>query len=247
MEIRIAVCDDKTEQAQYIKFITEKWAEQNRVSIKAYMFGSAESLKAEISENNKFDILLLDIEMGEPAGQNGVELAKELRLSGDKTVIIFITAIADYISEGYDVSALHYLMKPIKEDKFFDVLDRAYKNITETQKFLIITSEGKDYRILFDDIMYIEAVRNYVIIKTISEQYEVRRNISKIEEELDNSFFRCQRSFIAGLRHIKYISKTEVLLNNGETISLSRNIYKDLYKAFIDYFKGQREKDGKII
>ena len=240
MKIKIAVCDDNAEQAQYIKFIAGQWADDNRVHIQIDIFESAENLKAELSENKKYNVFLLDIEMG---GQNGVELARELRSSGNKTAIIFITAVTDYISEGYDVSALHYLMKPIKEDKFYEVLDKAYKNIIETQKFLIINSDGKDYKISFDDIIYIEAVRNYVIIKTGNAEYEVRQNISKIEEELDNSFFRCQRSFIVMLKHIKYISKTEVLLNNGETISLSRNIYKDLYKSFINYFKGERSAE----
>ena len=237
MEMRIAICDDRAEQTQYIKFIVAKWAEENHVNIQSDMFESAEKLKLELSENEKFDILLLDIEMN---GQNGMEFARELRSFGDKVTIIFITAAADYISDGYDVSALHYLMKPIKEDKFFEVLDKAYKNITESKRFLIINSNGKDYRILFDDIIYIESVRNYVIIKTMDAEYETRQNISKIEEELDNSFFRCQRSYIVMLKHIKYISKTEVLLNNGESIPLSRNIYKDLYKAFIGYFKGER-------
>ena len=237
MEIKIAVCDDKAEQAQYIKFIAGKWAEKNRVRIRADMFESAENLKFEMAENKKYDILLLDIGMD---GQNGVDLARELRFSGYKTVIIFITAVADYISEGYDVSALHYLVKPIKEDKFYEVLDKAYKSLTESKKFLIINSNGRDYRISFDDIIYIEAVRNYVTVKTTSAEYEVRQNIGKIEQELDNSFFKCQRSYIVMLKHIKYISKTEVLLNNGERISLSRNIYKDLYKAFISYFKGER-------
>lgn len=240
MEIKIAVCDDKPEQAQYIKFVAGKWAEVNRMRLGADMFENAEKFKRALAENKKYDILLLDIEMD---GQNGVDLARELRSAGDKTVIIFITAVADYISEGYDVSALHYLVKPIKEDKFFEVLDKAYKNITETQKFLIINSNGRDYRILFDDIIYIEAVRNNSVIKTIDAEYEVRQNIGKIEGALDNSFFRCQRSFIVMLKHIKYIAKTEVLLNNGETISLSRNIYKNLYKAFITYFKGERGFD----
>ena len=240
MEIKIAVVDDRAEQAQYIKFTAEKWAEENRVKIHAVMFESAENLKLELSElpeNNKFDILLLDIEMD---GQNGVELARELRCSGDNTPIIFITAVADYMAEGYDVSALHYLVKPIKEDKFFETLNKAYKNITETKKFLFINSNGKDYRILFDDIIYIESARNSVIIKTLNAEYETRQNISRIEAELDNSFFRCQRSYIVMLKHIKYIAKTEVLLNSGESIPLSRNIYKDLYSAFINYFKSGR-------
>ncbi|MCL1794654.1 MAG: LytTR family DNA-binding domain-containing protein [Oscillospiraceae bacterium] len=240
MEIKIAVCEDKEEQSQYIKFIAGRWAEENRLQIQAEMFGSAENLKLEIAGGKKYDILLLDIEMG---GQSGVELARELRLSGDNAAIIFITALADHISEGYDVSALHYLLKPIKEDKFYEVLTKAYKNMTESKRFLIVNSNGKDHRISFDDIIYIEALRNLVAVKTIDNRYEVRQNIGKIEQELDNSFFRCQRSYIVMLKHIKYISKTEVLLDSGETISLGRNIYKELYKAFINYFKGERGAD----
>jgi DNA-binding LytR/AlgR family response regulator len=207
------------------------------VQLSADMFESAEKLKLGLADGKKYDIFLLDIEM---PGLNGIELARELRLSGDKTAIIFVTALSDYISEGYDVSALHYLVKPIKEDKFFEVLDKAYKNMTQTKKFLMINSGGKDYRLPFDDIVYIEAVRNYVAIKTLDARYEVRCNIGKIEQELDNSFFRCQRSYIVMLGHIKHISKTEVLLNSGETISLGRNTYKDLFGAFIGYFKGER-------
>ena len=170
-------------------------------------------------------------------------LAKDLRKTDEKLIIIFITALPDFIYEGYDVSALHYLMKPVRENKLFEILDKAYKNLTQAKKYLIINSNGKDYRILFDDIICIEAIRNYVIITAVNGQYEVRQNISKIEEELDNSFFRCQRSFIVMLKHIKHISKTEVLLNNGKIISLSRNIYKDIYKAFVNYFKGERSAE----
>jgi DNA-binding LytR/AlgR family response regulator len=237
MEIKIAICDDKAEQAQYIKFIAGKWAKNNRAQIQADMFESSENLKCALAENKKYDIILLDIQMG---GQSGIDLARELRSSNNKTVIIFITALTDYLQEGYDVSAFHYIVKPIKEDKFFEVLDRAYQHITEPKRHLIVNSGGKDHMILFDDIICIEAIRNYVTIKTADFKYEVRQNIGKIEEELDNSFFKCQRSYIVMLKHIKHISKTEVLLNTGELISLGRNIYKDLYKAFIAYFKGER-------
>ena len=237
MKINIAVCDDEAEQTQYVKSVVSKWAGENRMEIHIDMFDSAENFKSAVTDGKKFDILLLDIQMG---GQNGVELARELRKTDSTTVIIFITALADYLQEGYDVSAMHYLIKPIKENKFFEILDKAYKNITQDKKFLIVNSGGKDCRILFSDILYIEAVRNYVIIAAADGEYEVRQNISRIEEDLDNSFFRCQRSYIVMLKHIKYISKTEVLLDNGKTIPLSRNIYKDLYKAFINYFKGER-------
>ncbi|GHU35623.1 DNA-binding response regulator [Clostridia bacterium] len=240
MEIKIAVCDDEAEQASYIKFVAVEWAEQNNIQTQIDMFDSAENFKSAWDEGKKFDILLLDIQMG---GQNGVELAKDLRKSDENLIIVFITALPDFIADGYDVSALHYLMKPVKEDKLFAILDKAYKILTQSKKYLIVNSDGKDYRILFDDILYIEAVKHNVIIAAADgSEYEVRRNISDIESELDNSFFRCQRSYIVMIKHIQYISKSDVLLDNGKTISLSRNIYKDLYRAFIRYFKGINEE-----
>ena len=239
MEIKIAICDDESRQAEYIKMLANKWSEQKFAKVQVTMFGGAENFKAALSDGKEFDILLLDIQMG---GQNGVELARELRESDDKTAIIFITALAGFISEGYEVSALHYLVKPVDEHKLFETLDKAYKNLTRPKKFLIVNSEGRDCRILFDDILYIEAYKHYVTVVTSEgTEYETRRNISAVESELDDSFFRCQRSYIVMLKHVKHISKTEALMDNGKTISLSRNIYKDLYKAFIRYFKGKEE------
>jgi DNA-binding LytR/AlgR family response regulator len=239
MKIKIAICDDEYELTQYIKNLVNKWADEKNLKIEADMFDSAENFKMALTDDKKFDILLLDIQMG---GQNGVELAKELRENDNNLIIIFITALSDYMNAGYDVSALHYLIKPIDENKFFEILDKAYKNIkNERKKFLIISSDNKDYSISFEDIMYIEAFKNYAYIVTADgNQYEIKQNLSQIEKELDDSFFRCQRSYIIMLKHIKYISKTDVLLNSGKKISLSRKIYKNLYSAFVSYFKNER-------
>jgi DNA-binding LytR/AlgR family response regulator len=119
MEIKIAICDDEHRQTEYIKMLVSAWADENNIKISVDMFESAESFKAAWSEEQTFDILLLDIEMG---GQNGIELAREIRRSDAKLIIIFITGFTDYMPEGYDVSALHYLVKPVKEDKLFPSL-----------------------------------------------------------------------------------------------------------------------------
>ena len=236
MELRIAICDDEQKQSEYVNTIVNKWVSINNIKVNIEIFNSAESFK---NKHKMFDILLLDIQMG---GQSGIELARELRRTDDNLIIIFITALTDFISEGYEVSAMHYLVKPIKESKLFETLDKAYKNFTQYKKFLIVNSKGKDCRILFEDIVYIEAFKHYVIVTAADgTEYEVRSNISSIENDLDNSFFKCQRSYIVMIKHIKHITKTEVFMDNGRIISLSRNIYKDLYTAFIGYFKGKEE------
>jgi len=232
MEIKIAVCDDEQQQTEYIKSLVKKWANDNNINITIDMFDSAENFKAAWKKNKKLDILLLDIQM---SGQNGVELAREIRQSDTKLSIVFITGFADYMPEGYDVSALHYLMKPVKEDKFFEVLDKAMKNIEKENEFITLTINREDIFILLQTIIYIESDLHYVIINTEKEQYKAKIPLSEIESKLGSGFFKCTRSFIVGLRYVRRISKNEVILTNGVSVPLGRGLYRDINKAFIKY------------
>lgn len=92
------------------------------------MFSSAEAFIFHCVENKEYDVLLLYIEMG---NMDGVTLARQIRKSNKNVQIVFITGYSDYIAEGYDVEALHYLMKPLKDEKLFDVLDRAVNKLVQ--------------------------------------------------------------------------------------------------------------------
>jgi len=234
MKIKIAVCDDEHKQTEYMKMLVSKWAEESNVKINVQMFESAESFKAVWSGGKAFDILLLDIEMG---GQNGVELAREIRQSDASLAIIFITGFGDYIAQGYDVSALHYLMKPVKTDKLFQVLDKAMKNFeNESEQMLTVNINREDIFIPFRDIIYIESSLHYIIMHTEKEQYKIKMPLTEIENKLSSGFFKCTRSFIVGLRYVRRVSKSEVILTNGVSVPLSRGLYKDINKAYIKYF-----------
>ena len=236
MKIKIAICDDESHQAEYVKTLVNKWAEKNNIGVTIDMFNSAEQFKTEQFENKLFDILLLDVQMG---GQNGVELAREIRQSDTTLSIIFITGFTDFISEGYDVSALHYLIKPVKQDKLFDTLNRALEKLEKSKKtdILLIGADGVNFKIPLDEIIYIEAFGHTVTIHTAKSKYDIQQNIGQIENELNSNFFRCHRSYIAGLKYVRQITKTEILLDTGNTIPLSRRIYNAMNQAFIDYYK----------
>jgi DNA-binding LytR/AlgR family response regulator len=218
--------------------LVSRWANENNIKITIEMFDSAENFKAVWSGQKTFDILLLDIEMG---GQNGVELAREIRQSDTKLVIIFITGFSDFMSEGYDVSALHYLMKPIKEDKFFEVLDKAVKNLAQSNKSLVLTVDGEICRIPASEIRYIESQDHYVIIRTALRDYRTKINLSEIEKSLDNNFFRCQRSFIINLRFVYKITRSCIVLDDMTEIPLSRNLYEAANQALIKFYPDELE------
>ena len=118
MPFHISICDDNAEQIKYLRRLVRLWAEKMAFAVQLYEYESAEEFLFKYPDN-PCDILLLDIEMGE---MNGMELAKKLRNSNDNLPIIFITGYADYMADGYDVFALHYLLKPVEEDKLFFVL-----------------------------------------------------------------------------------------------------------------------------
>ncbi len=136
MEYKIAVCDDCVSDADYLEMLVMRWAEKVRGQVRILKFNSARTLLFHYEEEKDFDILLLDIEMD---GQNGVELAKEIRRNNDVVQIVFITGFPDYMDQGYEVDALHYLLKPVCEEKLYDVLGRAAARLKKTERCLKVT------------------------------------------------------------------------------------------------------------
>lgn len=140
MLYKISVVDDNSADTEYIAALVSRWAESAGHAVHISHFPSAEAFLFQYEEEHDFDILLLDIEMGE---MNGIELAKKVRRENDEVQIIFITGYPDFIAEGYDVSALHYLMKPVSCEKLHAVLDRAAVNLGRAEKRLCVTYDRR--------------------------------------------------------------------------------------------------------
>ena len=229
MRYKIAVCDDMEEDVKYISSAVNQWAEKENIMVDIETFPSAESFLSRYAEQKAFDILLLDIEM---PSMNGVELAKRIRKENDAVQIIFITGYTDYIAEGYEVSALHYLVKPLSETKLFKVLNRELLKIRKNEKSLYLSLSGEMIRIPIYEIKYLEVQQNYVTVHS-KKDYTVKKTLGEFERKLDERFYRMGRSFIVNLSCIDKITKTDVFLSDGSVIPLPRGQYGPLNKAFI--------------
>jgi len=230
MIYRFAICDDESKEIEYLKQLVQQWANKHSYSTSIATFPSAEAFLFQYAEDKSYDILLLDIEM---ANMNGVQLAKTIRAENREVQIIFITGFMEYISDGYDVDALHYLLKPISEEKFFSVLDRAVEKLKRNERILILDLGDESVRIPLYEIQYLEVQRNYVTVHGKNE-YTIKSSLSELEKELDNVFFRVGRSFIVNLRYVRRITKTDVFLSNGSSIPLPRGLYKTINRAMIE-------------
>ncbi len=240
MNYKIAVCDDEAEQAEYLAALAGDWAEcrGNRVCIRP--FYSAEEFLFHYEEEKDCDILLLDIEM---RGINGVELAKRLREENDALQIIFITGYPDFIADGYEVGALHYLLKPVSGEKLNQVLDRAEKNLGRKGRAVFLRTAKEVRRIPVDSIVYVEVFSHKLMVHTLHDAYETKLSITGMEEMLGEGFVRCHRSYLAGISFIDHITKNTVVFDDGRTIPLARNAYEGVNQAFIAYYK----EDMRIV
>ncbi len=166
---------------------------------------------------------------------NGVELAKKIRAKNKEVQIIFITGYNDYISDGYDVEALHYILKPVQKEKLYEVLFRACERLKGREAALFLELPDGMARIPFYEIRYIEVRANYVTVYG-EEEITIKTTLSSLEKKLDGSFFRVGRSYIINMEYIRKITKKDVILKDETKVPISRGYYEKLNRAFIDYF-----------
>ncbi len=233
MKYKIAICDDINADRQYVLEMVNRWAASAGHAVHCNTFTSAESFLFHYADESDYDILLLDIEMGE---MNGVDLAKNIRKINDSVQIVFITGFPDFIAEGYEVSALHYLMKPVSEEKLHAVLDKAASNLAKAEKRLCVTFDRQTDYIPLSKITYIEAQKQYIMIYTDGKAYRMKSSLADAERQLDEYFFKCQRSFVVNLRYVKRIKSDCVVLKNDEEIPISRGMAEKIGKEIIRLF-----------
>ncbi len=232
MNLYIAICDDELEQLKKLSQIVSNWALKNNHQVLLSQFSSAENFLFEYNVNKIFHILLLDIEMKEISG---LDLAKLIRKKNDTSEIIFITSHFEFCSEGYEVDALHYLIKPVSPERLGTVLDRAVGKLVVEPLSVIIACDGETCKIFEQDILYVEAFLHYITIHTATREYKIKESLSAFESKLSESFYRLHRSYLVCLKHITRISRTAVWLDHAEIcLPLARGKYDDINRAFIE-------------
>ena len=238
--LHLAIVEDKKPQAEHLYALVMDWAALRRVVLSVQIFQSGESFQFNWPEQYHFDVLLLDVGLG---GINGIDLAKTIRSQDQQLIIIFITGLEDHMQEGYEVSALHYLLKPVNRDKLFACLDRALKQTGRESASIILTNErGEQVRLPQEEIMAAEAFAHTVCIHTTQTTLEVRLSIGELEKALmNNLFIRCHRGYLVGLAHIARINREALVLDDGRAVPISRRLYPAVNRAFITFHRREGE------
>lgn len=242
--MKAAICDDSPEALRELSDAVRSWGKTQRRAVTVERFSSAEQFLFRYEECRDFDVVLLDIEM---PGENGVELAKKIRRENDRIQIVFITGYPDFIAEGYEVGALHYLMKPVSRQKLGEVLSRAAEKLQREEPSVLFQAEGTLRRVPVSQIVLAEAFAHDCAVTAADGVFTVRESISAVEKRLCEAelggFVRTHRSYLVGLRYVQSIEKTEVTLDGGRRVPLSRGSVQAVRRAFLNWYRGELEWD----
>ncbi|MBR6322685.1 MAG: response regulator transcription factor [Lachnospiraceae bacterium] len=229
--MKIALVDDSETDRAYLEKLVKESCEKTGEAVRIRSFPSAEAFLFDYEEEKDYALLLLDVEMGK---MDGVTLAKKIRAGNPAVQIVFVTGYSDYIADGYEVEALHYLLKPVKDEKLSEVLIRAFKKFRTNERTIALETDGAMELVPLRSIRYLEVFRNYTTVHA-DREYTVKKTLSEFEAELsDRRFFRLSRSLLVNLFEIRRVSRDCVFLKGGEMLPLPKGKYESLNRALID-------------
>ena len=224
----IGICDDEPEMRKPLRQILEQVLQLQGVEYLISESESGEELTAGISCLD-IDILFLDIEM---RSLDGIETAKLLRRKGMKGIIIFVTAYPDFVFQGYEVHAFHYILKPYRKEKIEEVLRQALHELDlSKEQYFVIEQKARVIRIPLSQTIAFQSDRRKVEALLEEDFVAFYGRIDEVCRELPSCFIRIHNRYIVNLNYVTTLEKDRCILGS-RSFPVSRAFRQELETAF---------------
>ncbi len=232
--MRIAIVDDFAEERAQLRDRLERQLECRGVQAELIEYKNGEMFLAAEKER-RFTAAFLDIYMD---GLSGMDTAKELRKTDTDCLLIFTTTSTDHALEGFQVRALHYLVKPFSEEELSCLIDELLTRIPSPEKLLKVRVSGSDIRLRYCSIVYAEHFAHMISIHTTAgKTLATRQSFKAFTEPLkeDRRFLICGRGVIVNLEHAENFEDAAFRMTDGSRVYVSRELLKTARQAFMEF------------
>lgn len=230
--ITIAICED---DVIYLKEIEKMIRDAERelgenIRIKEYTDG--DGLMAAMNGMKKIDIVFLDIGLGE---ENGIEIARELKVRFPGLVLIYISSYKDYVYDALKTEPMDFLIKPVNETEMRECLIRAVRKVCNLD-FIRVKDENGYYHVRIDEILYISSGRKHLYITVVgNKEYRVIAKLNDFEKifEKHEVFIRIHKSHLVNFNHVRRYENKRVIMSNGQELSISRERRNEVREKYM--------------
>lgn len=231
--IRIAICDDEKYMSDHIQAMVSDFFRRKNIEITILRFSCGEEL---LKYGGQIDILFLDIQMKDI---DGMETARKLRADKFRGFLIFITVLKEMVFQSFEVQTYDYLVKPIEGKQFEKTMERLYVSMQNASEVSLLVQRGYESRIILkDNIVFCEIIDRKIYLNLVSsEVVDYYDRIENLENKLDDCFFRCHRSYLINLKHLKGYKKGIAYMDNGREIPVSRLRSREFSGVVLQYMK----------
>lgn len=237
--MRIAIVDDFSEERTQLKSRLERQLHRRNTQAEILEYENGEAFLAAASVQ-PFTAAFLDIYM---AGMTGMEAAKELRKTDSQCLLVFTTTSTDYALEGFQVRALHYLVKPFTEEDIGALTEELLARVPQPDKYTTLKVSGSEVRLRYQDILYAEHFAHQIYVHTTIQKTLVTRLPFKvfIAPLLEDSrFFVCGRGVIVNLEHAASFEGAAFCMEDGSRVLVSQELLKSARQALMEYLLQRR-------
>lgn len=231
-KVRIALVDDDKEYLQKLSGYAQQAAKEKGLVCELGLFEDGSQFVENYTE--QFDMIFLDVEMPQ---MDGLDAAKRIRRMDPSACLIFVTSMAKYAINGYEVNALDFVVKPVEYFTFYDKFNKAllYQSKRRERSLWLMDEEKETRKVSYSDIYYLEKEKNYIVYNTKCGKFRERGTMGQREEDfLRCGFAKCSSGCLVNLRHVQRIGKNTVWVNEN-AIPVSRQYRKTFLDELMKY------------
>ncbi len=237
----IAVCEDQMNELELLKDMLQLWQQERKTVLRIESFCNAADL-LDVARKKKFTLYLLDVMM---PGIDGMAAAREIRSFDTSAEIVFLTSFPDFAYESYGVKALDYLLKPVRTEQLFPILDKLSREEEKLQEGLTLKTQTSIIRVPFSQLVYVEVFDKRLYFNLADGSVIKVAGRMKDYEELLLSrpeFMHTHRSYIVNMLRVREFSVSGISTFTGKNLPVSRRLYPQLQKEYLNLLFAEEEE-----
>lgn len=242
--MHLALCEDHPNDLRQLTALIQAYSTSHATPITLTTFSNGEALLHHFTYG-LYDAIFLDIYMGT---LTGIQVAKTLRTLDEDVRIIFTTSSEDHFADGFAVDATHYLIKPLSPQKIADAMHRLRHIQPASPSYLSITQGHRTLQVPTHQILYVETIRNGVLIHCQHTTYTTRCSLTALLEQLQAPYFlHCHRCAVINMHAVQTMLTDAFEMCDGHHIAIRREGRRHIRATYQDFFMAQIRGERHVL